>query len=131
MQNDEQEIRQLIATWMSATKAGDVETVLQLMSEDVVFLVAGRPIMRKADFAAAAKSQSGEGAPEIDGTSDIQEIRVFGDWAFMWTKLKVVVTPSDGSAPMTRAGHTLSILKKEKGNWVLARDVNMLTPVTH
>lgn len=131
MQNDEQEIRQLIATWMSATKAGDVETVLQLMSEDVVFLVAGRPIMRKADFAAAAKSQSGEGAPEIDGTSDIQEIRVFGDWAFMWTKLKVVVTPSDGSAPMTRAGHTLSILKKEKGNWVLARDANMLTPVTH
>ena len=25
MQNDEQEIRQLVATWMSATKAGDIE----------------------------------------------------------------------------------------------------------
>jgi hypothetical protein len=30
---------------------------------------------------------------------------------------------------MTRAGHTLSILKKERGRWVLARDANMLTNV--
>jgi uncharacterized protein (TIGR02246 family) len=38
MSNDEQEIRQLIATWMAATKAGDVETVLSLMADDAVFL---------------------------------------------------------------------------------------------
>jgi hypothetical protein len=30
---------------------------------------------------------------------------------------------------MTRAGHTLSILKKESGRWVLVRDANMLAPV--
>ena len=29
MQNDEQEIRQLVATWMSATKSGDVKAVLE------------------------------------------------------------------------------------------------------
>ena len=52
-----------------------------------------------------------------------------GDWAFMWTKLKVVVTPPDGAPSMTRAGHTLSILKKQGGKWVLARDANMLAPV--
>jgi uncharacterized protein (TIGR02246 family) len=43
MQNDEQEIRQLVATWMAATKSGDVKAVLELMSDDVVFLVAGQP----------------------------------------------------------------------------------------
>lgn len=48
MQNNEQEIRQLVSTWMAASKAGDVEKVLSLMAEDVVFLV---PVMRKADFA--------------------------------------------------------------------------------
>ena len=58
VQNDEKEIRDLVATWMAATKAGDVETVLNLMAEDVVFLVPGQPIMRKADFAAAARAQS-------------------------------------------------------------------------
>jgi uncharacterized protein (TIGR02246 family) len=51
MQNDEQEIRQLVSTWMAASKAGDVETVLSLMADDVVFLVPGQPVMRKADFA--------------------------------------------------------------------------------
>ena len=127
--SDEQEIRQLIATWMSATKSGDVATVLSLMSDDVVFLLPGREPMRKAEFAAAAKQQSGQEGPKIDGTSEIQEIKVLGDWAFMWTKLKVVVTPPGTTKTMTSAGHTLSVLKKENGKWVLARDANMLAPV--
>jgi ketosteroid isomerase-like protein len=54
---------------------------------------------------------------------------VLGDWAFMWTKLTVVVTPPGGAPPTTRAGHTLSILNKQNGKWVLARDANMLSPV--
>jgi len=47
----------------------------------------------------------------------------------MWTKLTVVVTPPGNGKPMTRAGHTLSVLKKQGGKWVLARDANMLSPV--
>jgi uncharacterized protein (TIGR02246 family) len=129
MQNDEKEIRQLVATWMAASKAGDVETVLSLMADDVVFLVPGQPVMRKADFAAEARSQSGPDAPQFDGSSEIQEIQIAGDWAFMWTKLTVVVTPPKGARSMTRAGHTLTILKKQNGRWVLARDANLLAPV--
>ena len=129
MGNDEREIRQLVSTWMAASKAGDVETVLSLMSDDVVFLVPGQPVMRKTDFAAAAQAQSGQRTPQFDGTSEIQEIKILGDWAFMWSKLTVVVTPPGGAQPMTRAGHTLSILKKQNGKWVLARDANMLAPV--
>jgi hypothetical protein len=60
MQSDEQEIRQLVSTWMAASKAGDVETVLSLMADDVIFLMPGQEVMRKADFAAAARAQSGE-----------------------------------------------------------------------
>jgi uncharacterized protein (TIGR02246 family) len=131
MPSDEQEIRQLVATWMAATKAGDTETVLSLMADDVVFLVPGRPPMiGKAEFAAATQAQSRQGPVQFDGTSEIQEIKLLGDWAFMWTKLTVVVTPPSGAAPMTRAGHTLSLLKKQNGKWVLARDANMLSPVS-
>jgi uncharacterized protein (TIGR02246 family) len=129
MKTDEQEIRQLVSTWMDATKAGDVETVLSLMTEDVVFLVPGQPIMRKADFAAAARAQSGQEAPRFDGTSEIQEIKILGEWAFMWTKLTVVITAPGGGKSVTRAGHTLSILKKQNGKWLLARDANILAPV--
>jgi uncharacterized protein (TIGR02246 family) len=127
--DDEQQIRQLASTWMAATKAGDVETVLSLMADDVVFLVPGQPVMRKADFAVAARAQSGRDAPQIDGRSEIQEVRILGDWAFMWTKLTVVVTPPGNAQSMTRAGHTLSILEKQNGKWMLARDANMLAPV--
>ncbi len=131
MQSDEQEIRQLVTTWMAATKAGDVETVLSLMAEDVVFLLPGQPpMMGKSAFASAARAQSNQGPVQFDGTSEIQEIKVLGDWAFMWTKLTVVATPPGGAPPMTRAGHTLSILKKQNGKWVLARDANMLAPVS-
>lgn len=129
MKNDETEIQQLVFTWMAATKAGDVETILSLMSDDAVFLVTGQPVMRKNDFEAAAKAQASGGAPQFDETSDIQEIRILGDWAFMWAKLTVSVTPSDGGATVTRSGHTLSILKKEYGKWVLARDANMLAQI--
>ena len=131
MQSDEQEIRQLVATWMAATKAGDIETVLSLMADDVVFLLAGRPPMiGKSAFAAAAQAQANQGPLQFDGTSEIQEIKVVGESAFMWARLTVVVTPPGGAPPMTRAGHTLSILKKQNGKWVLARDANMLTPVS-
>jgi uncharacterized protein (TIGR02246 family) len=131
MQNDESEIRQLVATWMTATKAGDIETVLSLMADDVVFLIAGQPPMvGKSAFAAVARAQSSQATPQFDGTSEIQEIKVLGDWAFMWTKLTVLVTPPGDAQSMTRAGPTPSILKKQNGKWVLARDANMLVPVS-
>ncbi|HKC93213.1 MAG TPA: SgcJ/EcaC family oxidoreductase [Nitrospira sp.] len=128
IQTDEQEIRNLVATWMAATRAGEMEKVLSLMSDDVVFLIPGQPVMHKPAFAAAALAQSGKDAPKFDGTSEIQEIKVLGDWAFMWTKLRVVITTPGGGQSMTRAGHTLSILKKQNGKWVVARDANMLAP---
>jgi len=133
MQSDEQKIRQLVSTWMAASKAGDVETVLSLMADDVIFLTPGQEVMGKADFAAAARAQSGqggEGAPQFDGRSEIQEIKVLGDWAFMWTKLTVIVTSPRDAQSMTRAGYTLSILQKQRGKWLLARDANMLAPVS-
>ncbi|MES2948323.1 MAG: nuclear transport factor 2 family protein [Pseudomonadota bacterium] len=129
MDNDEVQIRQLVSTWMDATKSGDVDTVLGLMTDDVVFLLPGRPPMRKAEFAAVSRPPAGGQAP-IEGHSEIQEITVSGDWAFMWTRLRVTATPPGGAAPMERAGHTLTVLKKEHGKWLLARDANLLTPVT-
>ena len=127
--NDEQAIRQLVSDWLAASQAGDIDKVLSLMTDDVVFLVHGQPPMHKPEFAAAARAQAGPNAPRVDGSADIQELTVLGDWAFMWTKLRVTVTPK-GSSPITRGGYTLTIVRKENGKWRLARDANMLVPVT-
>ena len=75
MQNDEAEIRQLVATWMSATRAGNVQTVLSLMAEDVVFLMAGRPPMVGREACAeASKGQARAERPTFEGTSEIQRM---------------------------------------------------------
>lgn len=124
MTNDERAIRELMATWMTATKAGDVATVLGLMADDVVFMVPGREPFGKEEFAAASKGMAGV---EFEGASEVVELQVLGDWAWMRNKLRVTVTPPGGKA-MTRAGYTLTILRKEgDGRWVLARDANLLS----
>jgi uncharacterized protein (TIGR02246 family) len=130
MTNDEREIRELVATWMAATRDGDGQKVLDLMTDDALFLVAGLPQpMNKAAFEAASRAQQGAGAPQFDGKSEIREIKVLGDWAWLWTQLTVTVTPPGGGKPTKRAGYTLSILRKENGRWRLARDANLLAPV--
>ena len=125
---DEEQIRELVSKWMAATKPGDIEVILSLMTDDVVFLVPGRPAMRKSEFAAASSAQASGSAPKFDGTSDIQEIEIAGDWAFMWSWLKVVATTPDGGGPTTRTGHTLSVFRRQEGRWLLARDANLLGP---
>lgn len=128
MPTDEEQIRELVSTWMAATKAGDTEKVLSLIAEDAVFLVAGQPPMLKADFAALAAAQTSAQVPQFEGASEIQEIKVLGAWAFMWAELRVVAIQPNGER-VVREGHTLTILKKENGKWLLARDANMLARV--
>ena len=129
MHSDEEQIRQLVSTWHEASRVGDVDKVLGLMTEDVVFLVPGRPPIRKDEFAAISRAAPGGKRPRIDSTTDIQEVQVSGDWALMWTKLSAVVTPAEGGPSVERAGHTLTVLRRVDGHWLLARDANLLAPV--
>lgn len=127
MTNDERAIRDLVAKWIAATKSGDISTVLELMSDDVIFLVPGREPFGKEAFAAANQGMQGVA---FEGTSDIKEIQVLGDWAWMRNRLRVVVTPPGGK-PMARSGYALTILRKNSsGDWQIVRDANLLAPET-
>lgn len=127
MKSDEQEIRDLITTWMKATKAGDTDTVLGLMADDAKFLVAGHPPFGKEAFKAAANDPNAA-LVEFDGQSEILEINILGDWAYTLTSL-TVTTRQAGFGDLVRAGNTLSIFKKQSGKWVLYRDANLLVSV--
>jgi uncharacterized protein (TIGR02246 family) len=126
MSADEQAIRHLIERWISATREGDVDAVLQLMSPDVVFLMPGQPPMQGRDaFAKSLRMVLAENV--IVSHSEIDEIAVSGDMAYCRTRLSVTVTSQHGKLPLQRSGHTLSILRKGgDGKWLLTRDANML-----
>jgi uncharacterized protein (TIGR02246 family) len=124
MHPDEQAIRAAVQTWMQASADGDLPRVLALIDDDVVFLAPGRPPMRKTEFEAASSGMAGK--IRIEGRSDIQEIRVAGDWAYVWTQLSITMTTA-GGAPVQRGGPALSIWrKKADGAWVMYRDANMI-----
>ena len=128
MKTDAQQIREQVATWMSATKAGDVATVLSLMTDDVMFLVAGKEPFGKAQFEKTLRTpDSGTPMPTIDGHSHVLEVQVEGNLAYIVTKLDVDVTPPGGPTSR-RTGNTLSVWRKQDGRWKLARDANLLTP---
>lgn len=125
--DDELAIRKLIATWLNATRAGDVDAVLSLMAPDAVFLVPGGPPMCGRE-AFAKPLRALLATHSIETLSEIQEISIEGNMAYARTRLTVEVRPRDGSAaPVRRSGHTMSILRKQpSGAWLLTRDANLL-----
>ena len=127
MTDDERAIRNLITTWHKASEKGDVDRVLALMSDDVIFLTPGNPPIRGRDEFAVLQKAVGDRF-RLSANGKLEEVVVRGDWAYCLTHLTVTMTPVDGGAPVRRAGHTLSILRKgTTGSWQLARDANMLT----
>lgn len=124
MSPDERAVRDLVDTWMEASRAGNTETVLGLMSDDVIFMVPGREPFGKQTFAANSRSMDGV---RLEGSADIRELKVLGGWAYLRNFIEITVTPP-GGAPVRRSGYTLTILRKEPdGRWVLARDANLVS----
>lgn len=124
MSDDERSIRNLVETWMRASQAGDATTVLSLMADDVIFMVPGREPFGKDAFRAASEQMKNV---RLSGTSDIREIKILGDWAYIRNYIDMTIKPPSGDA-MHRSGYTLSILRKQAdGQWLLWRDANMLT----
>jgi uncharacterized protein (TIGR02246 family) len=124
MANDEQAIRDLIATWGRATEAGDLDSILPLMADDMVFLIPGHEPFGKDHFADHFRGMAEH--VRIGVRSEIEEIHVSGDMAYCRQKLAVTVTPIVGGAATEHNGYALGVYRREGGHWVLARDANLV-----
>ena len=122
MTDDERAIRQLVDIWIAATQKGDLRTVLKLMADDAVFMVPGERPFGKEAFAIGFKQMKDV---SINITCDIQEIEIVEELAYMRNYLEI--TMASAGEPVHRTGYTLTILRKRPdGQWVIARDANML-----
>ena len=127
MESDEQVIRQWFEKWVKATKEGDLELARSLIADDAVFLVPGAGRMDKESFAAAATATDSNTDYDLD--CSIQEIQVMGDYAWLWTRNSLTMTDKSSQSSSFMAGHSLSILKRQNGGWVVIRDSNTVVPV--
>jgi uncharacterized protein (TIGR02246 family) len=124
-QDDKQNIRQSVDTWLAASKKGDLSTMLDLLADDVLFIVPGKEPFGKDEFAAANRAQMKD--MEMDATIDIKEIEVAGQWAWMRSFLKVTFTREGKTAK--HSGHILTVWQKNSdGRWVIKRDANFVKP---
>ncbi|GJL93145.1 YybH family protein [Hyphococcus sp.] len=125
MNEDEKEIRKLVSDWMAATKAGDKAAVLDLIADDVLFLTPGQPPFGKKEFAGAPDNRD---MPAFDGKSEILEMEVFGERAWIRNQITVEITPAGGGEKTIMSGQTLTLLRKESdGKWRLFRDANFVS----
>jgi uncharacterized protein (TIGR02246 family) len=122
--DDAQEIRDLIATWASASASGDLEAIKPLMDEDILFLTAGSEPFGRQTFVQHFENNVKQ--MNLNVRADVREVEVRDDLAFARTWLEIVITLPSGE-PITRTGYTLSVYRRRPGGpWRLWRDANLV-----
>jgi uncharacterized protein (TIGR02246 family) len=123
--DDTRQIRKLIESWIAASNARDLPALMDMMTDDVVFMTPGRAPFGKAEFAADVGRMK---SVAIDARVEVQEIEVFGPRAYIRNHIQVELT-SPGQAPRRMSGYAMSILRKgNDGRWRIARDANLVMP---
>jgi uncharacterized protein (TIGR02246 family) len=122
MTADEQEIREVVAEWARATKAGDLATINALMDDDVLFFTASNEPFGRETF--QQHFEKNVKTMEIDVRAEVREVAVSGELAFARTWLEVRILPKGGE-PMLRKGYALGVYRQcPGGRWKLWRDAN-------
>jgi len=128
MSPDEQAIREVHSTWIDAVNAGDIDRLLSLMADDVVFLNPGEAPLGRDGF--PAKFLGAHKQFRINCSSELEEVVVVGEVAYTRARDSLSVTEIASGDAMQLAGHRLTIYRKQPdGRWLLARDAHTLSPV--
>ena len=128
MRSDEQAIRELHSTWIDAVNAGDLAGLLAMMADDVVFLNPGHAPFGRDGFSAGFTAAHQRA--RIRCVSELEEVVVVGDVAYMRSRDSLSVIPRDGGEAAQFAGHRITIYRKQPdGRWLLARDAHTLSAV--
>jgi uncharacterized protein (TIGR02246 family) len=123
-QIDAQQIRDLVATWASASETGDLEAIKSLMDDDILFLTAGNEPFGRDVFIQHFENNVKQ--MNLNVRADVREVEVRDNLAFARTWLEIRITPPSGE-PMTRTGYTLSVYRRRPGGpWKLWRDANLV-----
>ncbi len=126
MPADEEQIRQIHATWIDAVNAGNLALLLTLMTDDVVFLNPGEKPFGRTGF--SNNFSTGQQSALINCRSDLEEVVVSGDVAYTRSCDALLVAPRANGQVRQLTGYRITVYRKQPDDhWLLARDAHTLS----
>jgi uncharacterized protein (TIGR02246 family) len=123
--SDAERVRISMARWLQLTAEQDVDGILALTTDDVVFLTPGNEPIGKEQFATGMREVMAKA--RIEPSQDVKEVHASEDIAYAWSHISVDLIPKDGGAKVHNAGYALTVFRRStSGEWLIARDANLV-----
>ena len=121
-------IRDIHAAWQRAERERDIGRIVGWVTDDVVLL---RP--------RAAPLQGRQAIEDfyrtlfmhyrMERTATVREIRLLGDWGWLWTFEDIRLLPHNGGRELALAGDAFALLRRScEGEWRWARITSSVIP---
>lgn len=123
---DAEQIETVKAAWIAALKAGDVDLLMSLVTDDVVAMhPSGKTTQGKQEM--ADDFQRFFAKFRIDQTAICEECIVAGEWAFERSRVNTKLEPIAGGQASEVDSKVVVILRRTAdGNWKVARTIAVL-----
>jgi uncharacterized protein (TIGR02246 family) len=121
----EAEIAELVDRWLKATQSRDLDALLSMMDDDVMFLPASGPVIRGKSDARSIYQRLFAQTSRVESCPVVEEIVVAGDWAFLTGSDELFLTLSESGMRVHMKGRAISIMRRHSdGCWRFARGIN-------
>ncbi|MFW6202482.1 MAG: YybH family protein [Gemmatimonadota bacterium] len=121
-------LRRTFDHWREALRAGDLDTVVDLVTEDAEFWTNGRPTLQGRQSLRRAFAPIME-EWTLDQAFDCRELIVSGDVAFARGMESNRLVPVSGGEAVTERQRAFSVLRRgDDGVWRFARGMTNLPP---
>jgi uncharacterized protein (TIGR02246 family) len=129
MTTDERAIRNLSRDFVAAVRAKNLEAILDMVTDDAIFLPPGTPEVRGKQAVAEMYGGFFARFAVVEQTAALEEVKVSGEWAFAWGTDEILATPASGGPAMRTRGKSMIVLQRgTDGAWRFARGINNMMP---
>ncbi len=114
--------------WAKYYKAGDLDALMTLYTDDVVVALHGQPALYgKAAVREYFSTRIGKAETEFELDYELEEI--YGDIAYIISKYWLVAVDRETGETYRDAGRSLLVYKRgPDGDWLIAADIDQATP---
>ncbi len=125
---DQNAIEGLSAQWVTSVNGKNVALLMELVTDDVVFLIPNAPAV-KGKAAAEQMFKALFAQYDLEISETITETQVTGGSAVSLTEVTRKLTPVKGGTAIDAAGSGMMVVRKDtEGSWKISRVVNTLAP---